>query len=383
MSTTLTIKNGLRRFDKARKRQMQSLTGSLLSALNNRTSCETELLKPEETKRIAIVRNNSRVGNTVFLIPFIRQVQQFYPDAEITLIQKMPWQQQIFENMGIAKFGFTQFTFKNWRQCLSNLKALRQTQYDLCLMPFASSQDAITCALINAKNKVAPSHEHYNNAFTHTFEPQVVYSHASLRCLSLLPRLAHQSLHKTSHQMTFSEQELEVGKAARQALGSNHKRVMAYFRGARGDKKMSDQAWTSILEKFDAASDTPINWVEVMGPEICQPLGKCDHAYRASSLRELACFLKHTDGFISCDTGPLHLADAADVACIGLYTHTNPEMYGLLGERCVHIDDIDGFDASKVLAHVLNQRPNNVVSITPSFHEQRLREVELGQLQAL
>lgn len=385
MNTTLTIKNGLRRFDRSRKRQMQSLLGGLLSALNNRSICEADLLKPEDTKRIVIVRNNSRVGNTVFLIPFIRQVQQFYPNAEITLVQKVPWQQQIFENMGIAHFVFTQFSFKNLFQCIRNLRALSRTPFDLCLMPFGSSQDSITCALIKAKNKVASTHEQYNKAFTHTFEPQIVYSHASLRCLSLLPRLVHQSMHRTDHKMAFTEQELEIGKAARQAISSENQRVMSYFRGARGDKKMSDQVWQSILEKFDAASDKPIRWVEIMGPEIAKPLSKCDHAYRASSLRELACFLKQTDGFISCDTGPLHLADAADVPCIGLYTHTNPDVYGLLGEHCVHIDDIEGFDAHKVLQDVVTSKhsPTTTHGISPNFHEQHLHDVQLGQLQAL
>lgn len=43
-----------------------------------------------------------------------------------------------------------------------------------------------------------------------------------------------------------------------------------------------------------------------MGPEIEAPLCRNIQTYRSKSLRELACFLRHTDGFISCDTGPLH-----------------------------------------------------------------------------
>ncbi len=350
---TLHIKNGLRRFDRARKKQMQSMMGTLLSAISNRRSTTSNLVAVNETKRIVIVRNNSRVGNTVFLIPFIRQVKETYPDAEITLVQKARWQQQMFDEMGVDHFVASQFTFKNVWRFVQTIRNLRQTTYDLCFMPFGSSQDAIICALLDAKNKVAFASEHYDPAFTHTLPMQRVYSHAALKCLTLLPQLLHRPIHKTDHQMSFSEQELATGQAARSAIGDKQQLCIAFFRGARGDKKMGEQAWQAVLEKFDAASDQAITWVEVMGPEIDAPLGKGRHVYRAASLRELACFLKHMDGFISCDTGPLHLADAANAPCIGLYTHTNPDVYGLLGERCAHINNLDEFDAKKALATVL------------------------------
>lgn len=55
------------------------------------------------------------------------------------------------------------------------------------------------------------------------------------------------------------------------------------------------------------------------------------------------------DGFICCDTGPLHLADAAGANCIGLYTHTSIERYGLLGSNTVNVDGLDNLDAAQIL----------------------------------
>jgi ADP-heptose:LPS heptosyltransferase len=54
------------------------------------------------------------------------------------------------------------------------------------------------------------------------------------------------------------------------------------------------------------------------------------------------------------DTGPLHLADAAGAACIGLFTNTNIEHYGCLNDRSVNVTDIKNFDVNATLARYLS-----------------------------
>ncbi len=351
--SSLDIRNGLRRFDRARKRNMQSQMGLLLRLLSNRRSVEADLLPQSEIKRILIVRTNSRIGNSVFLLPFIRQIRQTYPDADITLMQKQPWQKQFFAHMGITHFTFSQFCFKTVFRSLKTLARLRRTPYDLCIMPFGSSQDSIICALANARNKVAFNHNNYNPAFTHIFPKQFIHSHAALSCLSLLPQMGHTKLSHVGHQMGFSQQELADGLASRQAIAAQDQYCIAFFRGARGNKNLDEKAWSAIMDNFAQHAPQNVTWVEIMGPEIAQPLNDKNTIYRAKNLRELAGFLKHVDMFISCDTGPLHLADAADAPCVGLYTHTNPDVYGLLGENCVHVDNIHDFDSKAIMEKLL------------------------------
>ncbi|MDW6005258.1 glycosyltransferase family 9 protein [Vibrio mangrovi] len=359
--TKLHLKNALRRFDRARKKRMSVFLNGFLGMIKNRTMLDDALLPTNRVHRIVIVRNNSRVGNTVFLIPFIRQVRQTFPHAHITLVLKSPQQRDIFAHIGVGKFVFSQFSFSRLRQCFSTLSVLRKSSFDLCLMPFGSAQDSIICALIRAKNKVAFTNQHYSQAFTHTFPEQSTHSHMALKCLSLLPQMIQTPAHKIRHQMSFSHLELSEGQSERRMICPDEGRCIAFFRGARGNKWLSDEAWLAILDKFEHSSEEKITWVEIMGPEIEAPLKSGAHIYKNASLRELACFLKYTDAFISCDTGPLHLADAADAKCIGLYTHTNPEEYGLLGERCVHIRDITAFDAAKVLRRLFHSPSDSLV----------------------
>jgi len=348
------VKTYLRKFDRKRKNTMSNWAQGFLYLIANNKHTEKQILSADEVKEIVIVRSNSRVGNTVFLLPFIRQVQAAYPRANITLLLNKPGQKEVFANMGIHQFEFTHLSLKNIWKSLSSIVQLRKKSYDLCLSPSISGQASVLCALLDARNKISYTSK-YNQAFTHTFNKQRIYTHTALSCLCLIPQIQKStclSQEEVNHYLTFSGEELSKGYQSKNQISAGNELCLAFFRGARGDKRLSDDTWRTILDKFNRCSDNPIVWVEVMGPEISEPLNPELPAYRSSSLRELAAFLRHTDAFISCDTGPLHLADAAGATCIGLYSHTDPAVYGLLGKSCIHVDDIDGLQAENILSQL-------------------------------
>lgn len=346
----LRLKNELRKFDRVRKNKMAHSANMLLSALGNKRHCQSQLLPVSEVKDIVIVRSNDRVGNTVFLIPFIRQVQQIYPHAKITLLLNKPWQQQMFEHLGIDHFEFARLSKSSLLPCLSSLRKLRGKVFDLCLSPSVSAQSSVLSALLSARNKISYSSK-YHHAFTHTYPRRHHHNHAALCNLSLLAQVHHSNVASRqafSHQLAISADECQQGREAKEQLTTEQGLLVAFFRGARGDKKLSESLWVQILNQIELSTDQPVNWVEIMGPEIEAPLFADSLTYRSNSLRELACFLRHSDGFVSCDTGPLHLADAAGAKCIGLYTHTDPSVYGLLGEHCLQLTDTEQLDRAAI-----------------------------------
>lgn len=347
----LQIKNNLRKLDRYRKRKMSFLANMMFSFINNNGQSERQIIEAEEVKEVLIVRINNRVGNMVFLIPFIHQVKHYYPNARITLLINKPWQEDIFANLGVDAFEYANLSFSSLPQCIETIRRLRQRKFDLCLSPIVSAQSSVMCSLISARNKVSYS-SRYDNAFTHTYTFHTAHSHEALNSLSLLPQL-HGSVPAfdvtNSHQLIVTEDECRKGFSSKEKLVSNDALCVAFFRGARGDKKLTDADWCSILRQFERAHPQQISWIEVLGPEISSPLFHDIPVYRSKSLRELACFLRYTDGFISCDTGPLHLADAAGARCIGLYTHTDPARYGLLGESCFQVTELNNIDACNIL----------------------------------
>ncbi|WP_428774938.1 glycosyltransferase family 9 protein [Vibrio sp.] len=344
------LRNTLRNFDRWRRRKMASLEPLLYHLIRNNRNSQADLLDNQQVTEVIIVRNNSRIGNVLFLIPFVKQVQKAYPQANITLMLKQPWQGQFFDHMGIKQLVYSHFSAKDFFKFCRAIYQLRKQTFDLCLSPCGSAEDTIVSALLDAKNKVAYSSDLCNDAFTHTFPHQKAFHHAATRNLCLVPQMvADEKLLVPDHNMAFSQDELTQGEQDKQNICNDSQICIAYFRGARGSKLLSEQTWQTILEKFDAASPVPITWVEITSPDVATPLSADVKTYGNANLRLLASFLRNVDAFVCCDTGPLHLADAASVRCIGLYTETQPEEFGLLGEHCTHIENIDSFDAGEVL----------------------------------
>ncbi len=347
-----SIKNKMRDFDKWRRGKMSNLEKVLYRLVNNDTCNQRELLPAESVKSIIILRNNRRIGNMFFLIPYVKLTRKLYPQSRITLMLNEPWQASFFEGLEVDEFIFSHFSMKGGLASLKLLKQLKSTHYDLALVPCSSIEDILFTAALNAKNKIGRFNAKRNLPLTHSFEKTDQEKHSALNNLFMFNSLGHEfSRSDVSHLLEFSTQELEFGAQKRKELIPDGK-VIAYFRGARGNKLLDEQTWTSILQKFDEVGDESIQWLEILSPDISGPLALANQTYQNRNMRELAAVLRSVDAFICCDTGPLHLADAAGAKCIGLYNKTNPEVYGVIGDNCVNITDIDNFDAKDVLKQI-------------------------------
>ena len=121
-----------------------------------------------------------------------------------------------------------------------------------------------------------------------------------------------------------------------------------------GNKLLSESDWKANLAKFEEKAERPIEWIEILSPDITKPLIGGMKTFESKNMRHLASFLKHTDAFLSCDTGPLHLADAAGVNCIGIFNKTDPKVYGVLGRFSINLKSIDEFDSRHYFSVMLN-----------------------------
>ncbi|USD64788.1 glycosyltransferase family 9 protein [Vibrio sp. SCSIO 43136] len=349
----MSIKNALRQFDSYRRDKMGGLETLLYKMLSNNKSLQKDLLAPEQVKRIIVIRNNKRIGNMYFMLPFLREVSRQYPDAQIDLLLNEPWQGQVFAHMGFGQMDYSHFSFKQLGKWLSCMGKLRRNQYDLVLVPYSSVGDAMMCAMLDAKNKVAEYNQRRLPAAPHSIPRGECLPHAALNSLDVLVQMGLPVDSQYDHTMAFGNDELIKGQSVADELKGDHPGVtMAYFRGARGDKLLSEAQWRDILAKFEQGAPQPIQWVEILSPDITSALESGRKTFQSSDMRHLAAVLKQLDAFICCDTGPLHLADAADATCIGIFTHTDTKRYGLLGANCAEVEGLDNLDAKAVFEKV-------------------------------
>jgi len=219
-------------------------------------------------------------------------------------------------------------------------------------MPHRSASDTLIGGFLRAKNKVAFWGPETVAVFPHAFRVEQRSNHAARSALTLLQELGHPTNHPDHHRMAFSSEEMQKGEEVVRALRGDAGLCVGYFRGARGNKVISNTHWHEIRRKFDQASDNTIQWLEILSPDIEQPLIAGTPTYASADLRELAAVTRSLDLFICGDTGPLHLADAAGARCLGLFTATSIEHYGCLGQTCTNLSNIEQLDPLQILGNL-------------------------------
>ena len=344
----MSLRDLLRRFDRMRRDHTGHFAKWIYRQLGHSRHLVANRLPASEVRKILVVRNNKRIGNMYFMLPFIRELRASYPEAEIDLMIIDENQRGIFLNLGLRDIIVSQFAFVTAWPFLKSVLKTRRTVYDLLLMPHSSASDTLICAFLHARNKVAFWGEETVGVFRHSRKVELQSHHAALTALALLADLGHEA-HDVSHTMVFSDEENVRARQIVASLKGSASRCFAYFRGARGAKIIDDPTWHEIRKKFDQASGGDVRWVEILSPDITKPLIAGTTTYQSSDLRLLGNVLRHTDLFICADTGPLHLADAANAHCIGLYNATNPLHYGCLNSHSVNVTDIANLDAHATL----------------------------------
>lgn len=344
----LSWRQQFKRLDQLRRNHTQALSNGLFRVLGKSRHVLMRHLDRSEVKHILVVRNNKRIGNMYFMLPFMRELQRAYPDAKIDLMLLTEEQGRVFDNLGLNQIVVSHFSFDTIGAFLKSMFKLRQTVYDLLIMPHSSASDTLICAFLNARNKVSFYGPRNQHVFPQAFDIPTYNPHAALSALALLEALGHRC-EGHDHSMVFSETEQASGLATVQGLKAQFPLCIAYFRGARGNKIIDDQIWLKIRQSFDETRPHQIKWVEILSPDIRSTLVPDTATFESTDLRYLAAVLKYVDIFICADTGPLHLADAAGAACVGLFTATHVAHYGCLNNRSLNVTNVQNFNAQTVL----------------------------------
>ncbi|CAH1585972.1 glycosyltransferase family 9 protein [Vibrio rotiferianus] len=333
----MAVKTFFRNLDKKRRRLTHRLEPAIARRLNNRSKFVEHLLPNEKVKRIVIVRNNGRIGNMYFLLPFVHQVLRLYPKARVDLVLSFPWQGEVFQNLNINQIYYSHLSLKTIGQSSASIKELTKNSYDLLLAPSPGACDIFVSALIPSQNKVSFKNNKTETVFEHSSVTQSDFYHGAYKPLSILQGLGHELPKQLDHEILFTTEELVDGIKQAHRLSQDNKLSFAFFRGARGKKQLTDEEWKAILREFERQHDQETHWVEVLSPDVRAPLFPDTDILDCKSLRALGATLRYLDGFLCCDTGPLHLADAAGATCYGFYTETCPQRFGLMGRDCYPI----------------------------------------------
>jgi ADP-heptose:LPS heptosyltransferase len=245
---------------------------------------------------------------------------------------------------------------------LHYIKSVRATKYDIALNIAGSSTSAqIVSLLVKAKYKASFESDKIWVNFSHLQKNKFIYKHMGLRSLEFLSFFNIPLPEKTpSLDIKLNQQELQTGKEDLEKLLkenniSHNKKVVAIFRNARFDKKISDEWWDKLI-KTVLKNNKEILFIDILSPDIPEKLNDQVLSYSNKNLRLLSAFFHACDLYISADTGPLHLAVASNTKVLALFNKTDIELYGALGEnnKTINIDKLSIEEVSQIISQSLD-----------------------------
>jgi len=334
------------------RRTLRNGMNGLIMRLSKR-ELNQQYIDPSQVKRILVIRINYRIGNILFLTPLLQAIAKRMPDAQVDLLiganYVAPLMQPI-ANVGEV-YDAPRNLLKNPFKLYSKVKIINQNNYDLIISPVVASGSAnITTMLLKAKHKLGFYDEHNWNAADITVPYPVTIEHEALKPLALMAVFEQQPIDDYAKvlDIQLSAQEQALGRAAIMKLVAEQKPqqnidkaiYIALFRDARHDKKIPDSWWQTYIEKLSNQL-APVIIFDILAPDMTRKLTDQSIAVAIKNLRELAGCLSAMQVFICADTGPMHLACAAQTPVVALFNATSPSIYGPLGARDKVIDMVD------------------------------------------
>ena len=307
--------------------------------------------------RILIVKL-SAIGDVIHTLPALNAIRRHYPDAHITWLVEEAAADLVVGHDALDRVLVSRR--KTWirqlktahrrialREMMAFLAALRDTRYDMILDFQALLKSGLLIGLARGGRKIGfgPGMEHQEHSYWFLNEriPAVSMEiHALTRGLRMLEAIGIPA-EAVEYRLPVSDTDR---RTADNLLGGHPDNSSGPLVAINPMAKWPSKLWEG--KRFGQVADRLIDeWgarvVFTGGPEDRADIegilaGMSNPALNAAgctSLKELAALYERMQCLITTDTGPMHLAAAADLPVVALFGPTAPWRTGPFGDRHV------------------------------------------------
>jgi heptosyltransferase III len=297
--------------------------------------------------RILLLRPNHRLGNTLLLTPLLTELERRYPGAEIDLVTGCEAADDVFAGFRQVRhiFQLTRRPGHHPLLLLRTLLRLRRARYDLAIDSTRSSRSGRLLLFLSgarhllglpgSKRELREGGSAWKTALAHApdhFSLDGVYA---LRCAMGLSFPDQEKSWPPMRIHLGAEQRASGRALLLDLLGhepdGNH-RVIALFPNATGSKRLCSEWWLALVDALTTAHPE-LRFIEMLPAHGQSQLQSRFPAFYSSNVRRMAAVLAHCDGYVSADCGVMHLACAAGVPTLGLFTRDNLVRYRPRGQH--------------------------------------------------
>lgn len=297
-------------------------------------------------ERIAVVRPNHRLGNTLLLTPLLQELGAHFPSAQIEVITASGDAAAVFERYPkITNLQFPVRSYEHPLQVLALLGRLRRRRYDLAIDPMPRQRAGrFLLGWLRARDRLGYRWgvAWRDRALTHAADASGAprhFAHLPLYLLrtAYLPRIGVPSdpsapMAPLDLRLTPAERAAGADRlaAALRAAGVSQEpapQSIALFAHATGQKGWSIEWWLQLI-KVLRIKVPGARLIEIVPADRQPRLASVTPGLYTPQLRLLGATLAASSLLVIPDGGVLHLAEAGAARVLALFKTTDPSQYG-------------------------------------------------------
>jgi len=323
----------------------------ILSSISRPTIISLEDFRKLSIRKIAVVRQDNRIGNLILIIPLIKALKEDYPDCELHLITGYKYGEILshvkevddiilFHQKRAVRNPFYYFGFR---------KKLRKANYDLVIDAGSMTSLSVNNILLGkaARSKVFVGYDRKESwSFLNISVPIIdENSHESYRFLHLADYLSGKK-RRNYPSLTPTNGEIAEAEEVIHKLGIEQEdKIIGINIGGRYDKRWD---FDSFLKLITSIQNDGNKIIVFSGPdeiELAKTINKIHteniFSFNSPPIGLFLGLISKCSLFITGDTGPLHLAAAMDIPCVQLFLVDNYKRYGYTNSPHKVVEPLD------------------------------------------
>lgn len=308
------------------------------------------MLKKKQ-KRILVVRTD-RVGDTTYITPAIRELRRTFPDAFIATLTQ-PHTSKIFINNPHVNLTLTDDLKKEnfWKV----VKEIKKHKFTHALLMFPTERAAYQLFLAGIPYRVGVGHKLYEvitfmrSVSRNDYNP---LRHEADYCMDLARKIGVVS-DNVKLEIFLTEDEIKEAEnfLFEKGIHITDKKIFIHTGSLGSGPNWSENKYLSLTKKL--LSQLPDQSIKLiftareMSNDFIQNLKELDRhrvfiiADELEDLRMMIKVISQADVFFACSTGPLHLADALNKKCVGIFCRrkvSSAKHHGALNQHSINLE---------------------------------------------
>ena len=320
------------------ERKLKRFLIKSLSKISPQKRITLEDLRNMTVKKIAVIRQDNRIGNLIFTIPLLEALKEDYPLAELDVVTGYKFG-EIFGRVKVINniIPFHQrLTVVNPFYYLSFRNRLKNAKYDLVIdagsMTSLSTNNILIGAAAKSTAYLGYDRRESSKFLSHAVPPIDENKHESQQLLYLANYISDK-IRENLPSINATKGEIREAELILEKLGISHSaNIMGIHVGGRYDKRWGLNKFIKLAHELSSQGKKIIIF---SGPDEAElvnemRLNDMQNVYHIQSapIGLLIGLISECRVFITGDNGPLHIAAALGIPCVQIFKVNNYKRYG-------------------------------------------------------